>query len=174
MRVPHRPDFTIDRHNGLRRAAARAVSVMVMTLTLTAACLGLSTAANAQAALTSPEAAKGIALGLIDATGPLAVQCGLGKIGEKIKAKSVATAAVRDSLAISGAKKSCSGVKELAEAIGVIAAATAIDQPVYISLKQSEKNKWWGLGVVKTCTVKLRVGASEQIAKTFTANFTCH
>jgi hypothetical protein len=75
------------------------------------------TAANAQPALPSPEAAKGIALGLIDATGPLAVQCGLGKIGEKIKAKSVATAAVKDSLAISGAKKSCSGVKELAEAM---------------------------------------------------------
>jgi hypothetical protein len=47
-------------------------------------------------------------------------------------------------------------------------------QSVYISMKQSEKNKWWGLGVVKTCTVKLRVGASERIAKTFTANFTCH
>ena len=174
MRVPHRPNFTLERHNGIRRAAARAFSVMAMTLTLTAACLGLSSAANAQAALVSPEAAKGIALGLIDATGPLAVQCGLGQIGDKIKAKSVATAAVKDSLAISGAKKSCAGVKELAEAIGVIAVAVAANQSAYISMKQSEKNKWWGLGVVKTCTVKLRVGASERIAKTFTANFTCH
>lgn len=174
-----------DRQDGQRKAdpgrirgfclVRRMISVLgVSALFLLVTCLATGSAAHADPVLQSPEKARGIALGLIDATGPLAVQCGLGKIGDKIRARNVATAAVKDSIALSGAKKSCSGVKQLAEGIGVIAAFSLADQPVFISIQQSQKNKPLGLGLVKICTVNLRVGASEQLAKTFTAKFTCH
>jgi pyruvate/2-oxoglutarate dehydrogenase complex dihydrolipoamide acyltransferase (E2) component len=137
-----------------------------------------ATSANEPAApqphMLLPEKAREIALGLIDATGDLGVQCGLGKIGDKIRAGSVPADAVKASLALSDAKSACSGVKNMAEAVGVITALAAFDQPVYVTETQSAKNKWWGLGFVKTCTVDVQAGASERLSHHFKASFTCH
>ena len=154
----------------LQNVAVRVVSVSLLVLGLAGALTGTATAAEGTL---SPSAAKGIVLGLIDATGPLAVQCGMGRIGERIKAGNVATAAVKDSLALSGAKKSCSGVKNMVEGIGAILLIAEAGRPVYIALNQSAKNKWWSGGLVKTCNVTLRVGASSALAKNFKASFTC-
>jgi hypothetical protein len=155
----------------IRVLAARITATSLIVLSLFAGVIG---SASADASMHSPEQARGIALGLIDATGPLAVQCGLGKVGEGLRARNVATAAIKDSLAVSGAKKSCSGVVQIGEAALTIGMLAEAGQQVYITQTQSEKNKWWGAGLIKTCTVKVRAGASETLAKDFKASFTCH
>jgi hypothetical protein len=155
----------------IRALVVRMVATPVVVFAFLASAMG---SANADTAMHSPEEARGIAIGLIDATGPLAVQCGLGKVGEAIRARNVATAAIKDSLAVSGAKKSCSGVVQIGEAALAIGTLAEAGQQVYITQTQSEKNKWWGAGIIKTCTVTVRAGASDTLAKNFKASFTCH
>ena len=155
----------------IRAVAVRMVGTSMIILSLFAGVMG---SANADPAMHSPEEAKGVALGLIDATGPLVEQCGLGKIGDAIRARNIATAAIKESLAVSGANQSCSGAVQIGEAALAIGVLAEAGQQVYITQTQSEKNKWWGLGVIKTCTVKVRAGVSEILAKDFKASFTCH
>jgi hypothetical protein len=152
----------------------RAIASLLAALMLTGIGMFAGSANAATGGIIQPAQARQIAVGLIDANGTLGIQCGLGMVGDKIKAGSVAADAAKASLKISGAKDSCKGVKQLAEGILVIVALTDFNQPVYISLSQSEKNKWWGAGVIKTCGVTLRVGASASVAKDFKASFTCY
>lgn len=149
-------------------------SIVVLILTVGGVGALSGTASAAPSPVVPPRKAAQIVIGLIDATGTLGVQCGMSKIAEKLKAGSVAADAVKASLRISGAKSSCKGVVELLKGIAVIVGFTDFKKPVFISLAQSQKNKWWGGGIVKTCSVNLRVGATERIAKNFKASFTCH
>ena len=154
----------------------RMLSRWIVTAGVVMAVLLASTGTGqaAEANMLAPDRAKGVALGLIDATGPLAVQCGLGAVGQKIRAGNVAAGAAKASLALSGAKKSCSGVVNIAAAVFEIVGLAEDGRPVYVTLTQSQKNKRWGLGVVKTCTVVVRAGESAGSAKDYKASFTCH
>lgn len=148
-------------------------------MTVLLALAGSSVAAVAEVApsdMIPPDRAKDIAAGLVDATGPLALQCAMGKLGDKIRtgatpAAQVASAAVKDSLAFAGANKGCGAATEVLKAVLVIVALTEVNEPVYITLKQSTKNNFWPKP--DTCTVVIRAGASEVLSQEFQGQLFC-
>jgi hypothetical protein len=124
----------------------------------------------------SPDRAWGIAAGFVDAAGPLALQCGISKLGDEIRGGAtpttrVASSAVKESLAFAGAKKGCSAYTTVLQAVAVIVAFAEASQPVYITLQQSTKSHFWPMP--DTCTEVIRVGASEELAHDFKASFSC-
>ena len=118
--------------------------------------------------------AFGIAAGLADASGDLALQCLMGKIGDRVRGGSpttrVASVAVKESLAFAQAKKGCDAMVETLKAAGVIVGLAELNQPAWVSLEQSTKKRFLR---PDECTVVMHAGPSEALALKFTAKFTC-
>jgi hypothetical protein len=149
----------------------------VVVAVIVALVLGSFGAQSAQAAsgrLIPPNEAFGIAAGLADAAGDLALQCLMGKIGDRIRGGTpmtkVASAAIKDSLAFAQAKKGCGATVETLKAAGVIIGLAELNQPAWVSLEQSTKRRPLR---PDECTAIMRVGPSETLALKFTAKFTC-
>jgi hypothetical protein len=123
----------------------------------------------------SPDKSRDIAAGLVDAAGPLAVQCGMSKLGNKIRGGAsptsrVASVAVKESLDFAKAQDGCKAVIQVLEAVAVIVGLAEINKPAYVTFDQSTKNRFLR---PDACTVNIRAGASEQLSKNFKASFTC-
>jgi hypothetical protein len=148
---------------------------MVISLALGGPAAGIAEAAPpVPANMIQPDQAMSIAAGLADATGDLALQCGMGSLGSNLRGTTpqtkVASKAVQASLAFAGAKKGCKAAVEVVKAIAVIVYWAEQNQPVYIALDQSEKRKRL---VLKECTVVIHAGESQADAREFRASFTC-
>jgi hypothetical protein len=151
-----------------------------MLAVVTAVLVGLTGSSLAQAAeassgrLIPPNEAFGIAAGLADASSDLALQCLMGKIGDRVRGGSpttrVASIAVKESLNFAQAKKGCGAMVETLKAAGVIVGLAELDRPAWVSLEQSTKKR-----VLRPdeCTVVMHAGPSEEFAAKFTAKFTC-
>ncbi len=161
----------------LFRAARPIGRVLIVLMLASTALLAISVGRSATAApgrLIAPNEAFSIAAGLTDAAGDLGLQCLLAKVGDRVRGGSpttrVASTAVKASLDFAQAKKGCGAMVETLKAVAVIVALAELDQPAWIGLEQSTKNR---ILRPDECTAVIYAGPSESLALKFTAKFTC-
>lgn len=123
--------------------------------------------------LYAPADAQGQAAFILDAAGDLGLQCGIGKLADKLRPRTlplaVATRTAQAALAAAKAKRSCaSAVKAGATAVAILAIAET-GTPVYIEIDHAKKFKF----PVWRCTENIRVGTSRTAAAPFKIDYTC-